>query len=65
MSSYGSLRVGKVIVSQLRNSVGDDLLAVFRNDMLKIRQVSEYQYYVVERKYEEPDADEVWSRWRF
>ena len=59
MSSYGSLRVGKVIVSQLRNSVGDDLLAAFRNDMLKIRQVSEYQYYVVERKFEQPDVDEV------
>jgi hypothetical protein len=59
MSSYGSLRVGEMIVSQLRNSVGDDLLAAFRNDMLKIRQVSEYQYYVVERKFEELDADEV------
>lgn len=58
MSSYGSLLVGEVIVSSLRNGVGDDLLAVFRDDMLKVRRVSEYQYYVIERKCEEPDADE-------
>jgi hypothetical protein len=57
MSSYGYLRVGDVLVSDLRNGVGDDLLAAFRGDMFQTRRVSEYQYYVVENNYEYSDED--------
>ena len=37
VSSYGYLRVGSLIVSHLQNDVGDELMTLFRDDMLGIR----------------------------
>lgn len=45
MSSYGQLRVGDVLVSSLRNGVSQELLAVFRDEMLHRRLVTADEYY--------------------
>jgi hypothetical protein len=52
----GPLRVGNVTVSRLRDGFSNELCAVFRDDMLKIRRVTEYEYYFIEQNYEEEDA---------
>ena len=55
MSSYGCLRVGSLVISSLRNSVDDELLALFRDDMLEIIKSTANQYYTALNGYVEPD----------
>jgi hypothetical protein len=45
MSSYGDLWVGPVLVSSLRNGVGNELMAVFRDDMMHREWIAGEQYY--------------------
>lgn len=58
MSSYGSLRVGSLVVSKLRNGVGNELLAVFRDDMLTVSRVSAAQYFSIENGYAETESED-------
>lgn len=58
MSSYGYLRVGSLVVRSLRNSVDDELLALFRDDMLEIINSTANQYYTAENGYDESDDQE-------
>lgn len=51
MSSYGYLRVGSLVLSHLRNGVDNELLAVFRDDMLTVTPTTAHQYYSVDRGY--------------
>lgn len=51
MSSYGSLRVGPVVITQPRNRVWNELMAVFRDDMLQVEHVPARDYYVPENGY--------------
>jgi hypothetical protein len=57
VSSYGSLRVGDVVVSRLRNGVENELLAIFRDDMLSSRRVPVREYYGLQG-YDESDGVE-------
>lgn len=59
MSSYGYLQVGSLIVSHLRNGVGHELLAVFRDDMLEIKRVPARDYYGMQNEYVESEFDEA------
>jgi hypothetical protein len=58
MSSYGYLRVGSLIVSHLRNDVGDELMTLFRDDMLDIRRARASEYYTVDKGYEKDSLDD-------
>lgn len=58
MSSYGFLRVGSLIVSELRNGVENELMAVFRDDMLHITRCTASQYYTLEKGYDEDYRDD-------
>ena len=58
MSSYAYLRVGSLIVSYLRNDVGDELMTLFRDDMLDIRRARASEYYTVDKGYEEGSLDD-------
>jgi len=50
--------VGSLVVSSLRNGVDNELLAVFRDDMLNVRYVHAREYYSAERGYEEHEFDD-------
>jgi hypothetical protein len=58
MSSYGYLRVGSLIVSHLRNGVSDELMILFRDDMLDIRHARASEYYTPEKGYDEDSLDD-------
>ena len=58
MSSYGYLRVGSLIVSHLRNDVDDELMTLFRDDMLDVRQAWASEYYTADNGYEEGSMDD-------
>ena len=58
VSSYGYLRVGSLIVSHLRNDVGDELMTLFRDDMLGIRHAWASEYYTADDGYEECSLDD-------
>jgi hypothetical protein len=45
MSSLGSLRVGDMIVSRLRDGIQNELLAVFRDDMFNVRRALAFEHY--------------------
>lgn len=51
MSSYAELRVGSLLVSQLQNGVGDELMTLFRDDMLDIRRGRASEYFTAEKGY--------------
>lgn len=55
MSSFGYLRVGWLVLSHLRNGVEDELMALFRDDMLSVTPSKAGQYYTPERGYTERD----------
>lgn len=59
MSSYGSLRVGPLLVSSLRNGVGNELLAVFRDDMLSVKRVPADEYYDSENEAVQSESDDA------
>lgn len=44
MSSYGVLKVGPIVASRLRDGVGNELLAVFRDEMIEAREMSDRDY---------------------
>jgi hypothetical protein len=50
MSSYGLLFVGSVVVGQPRNTPPDELMSVFRDDMLHTRLVPGSEYYESENR---------------
>ena len=52
---YGYLRVGPLIVSHLRNGVHDELMTLFRDNMLDIRRAWASEYYTADNGYEEGD----------
>jgi hypothetical protein len=54
MNGSGSLRIGSVVLSNLRDAVGDELLAVFRDDMLALDWIPAQQYYTATNGYNEP-----------
>ena len=58
MSSYGYLRVGSLTVSHLRNGVSDELMILFRDNMLDIRHARASEYYTPEKGYEEDSLDD-------
>jgi hypothetical protein len=58
VSSYGYLRVGSLIVSHLRNGVSNELMALFRDDMLDIRHARASEYYTTENGYDEDGLDD-------
>ena len=58
MSSYAYLRVGSLVVSDLRNDVGDELMTLFRDDMLDIRRARASEYYTADKGYEEDSLDD-------
>jgi hypothetical protein len=45
MSRHGDLRVGAVAVGRLNDGFSNELLAIFRDDMLHISRVSASVYY--------------------
>jgi hypothetical protein len=55
MSSYGILRVGSIVVSQFRDGVGNELMAVFRDDMLCVSRCSIREYEI--GRYGSSDVD--------
>lgn len=59
MSSYGTLRVGSLVVCRPRNGVDVELLAVFRDDMLAVTPITARQYYTPERGYEVDEETEI------
>jgi hypothetical protein len=58
VSSYAYLRVGSLIVSYLRNDVGDELMTLFRDDMLDIRRTRATEYYTADKGYEKGSLDD-------
>lgn len=58
VSSYAYLRVGSLIVSHLRNGVSDELMTLFRDDMLDIRHARASEYYSADNGYEESSLDD-------
>ena len=51
VSSYGTLRVGSVVVSRPRDSVDVELLTIFRDDMLAVTPITAREYYTAARGY--------------
>jgi hypothetical protein len=58
VSDYGYLRVGSLIVRHLRNGVSDELMILFRDDMLDIRHARASDYYTTEKGYDEISLDD-------
>jgi len=58
VSSYGYLRVGSLIVSHLRNDVDDELMTLFRDDMLVVRHARASEYYTADNGYDEASRDD-------
>jgi HEPN/Toprim N-terminal domain 1 len=56
VTGYAELRVGVLLVSQFHNGVGDELMTLFRDDMLDIRHGWASEYFTVEKEYD-LDAD--------
>jgi hypothetical protein len=44
VNSSASLLVGSVVVRRLSDGIGNELMAVFRDDMLRVRSIPEHQY---------------------
>jgi hypothetical protein len=59
VGSYGTLSVGTLVVSRLRDGIDHELLAAFRDDMLVKHQVSSNEYYNEEAA--EPDLVDVYE----
>jgi hypothetical protein len=51
VSSYGTLRVGSLVVGRPRNRVDVELLTVFRDDMLVVTPITAGEYYTEARGY--------------
>ena len=52
VSSYGYLRAGSLVIAHLRNAVDEQLMLLFRDDMLDVRRVLASQYYTPAKGYE-------------
>ncbi len=57
MSGNTSLWVGPVEVSRLPNGIGNELMAVFRDDMLRVRRIPAHQY-ILEYEYRDREPAE-------
>ena len=62
MTNYGTLRVGLAAVGRLQEGIRNELLTVFRDNMLQIRHVPAHLYYVPENGWPDEvieDQDEL------
>lgn len=56
MGSYGSLRVGSVDVTRMKDGITNELMAVFRDDLLRVSHLPGRDYEVL--RYGDSDIDE-------